>query len=131
MLDRQDQSGPRPAPPCSRARLAAPPDTPRREAMNSGTGSVDGLSCQASLDFMDLLPDHDLGIVYGRVADGWLISSDFRPNDTLAEVRWVRRPTPAWQFDARFRRREKMDLPDGAAGARRDGDLYRRATWRF
>src|SRR3546814_9775748 len=25
--------------------------------------------------------------VYGRIADGWLLSSDFRPNDELLELR--------------------------------------------
>ncbi|NLB14784.1 MAG: porin, partial [Gammaproteobacteria bacterium] len=65
------------------------PDTPRREAMNSGTGDADALSWQASFNFMDVLPDHDFGIVYGRVADGWLVSSVFPPNNELLEARWV------------------------------------------
>ena len=111
--------------------LGYAPDTPRREAVNSGTGSADGLSWQASLNFMDLLPDHDLGIVYGRVADGWLISSDFRPNDELLEARWVWQPSKEWQFDARYRQREEIDLPASAAAPRRDRDLYLRATWKF
>ena len=111
--------------------LGYAPNTPRREAMNSGTGRAVGLSWQASLNFMDLLPDHDLGFVYGRVADGWLVSSDFRPNDTLAEVRWVWQATPEWQLDARYRHRKEIDLPATAPGARRDDDIYLRATWRF
>ena len=111
--------------------LGYTPDTPRREAVGSGTGSADALSWQASLNVMDILPDHDLGLVYGRVADGWLLSSDFRPNDTLAELRWVWHATPAWQLDARIRRRQEIDLPASAARPRRDDDLYVRATWRF
>lgn len=107
------------------------PDTPRREAMNSGTGNADAVSWQASLNFIDILPNHHLGIVHGRIADGWLLSSDFRPNDRLLEARWVWQATPAWQFDARFRRREEINLPVGALRARRDNDLYLRATWRF
>ena len=107
------------------------PNTPRREAMNSGTGDADALSWQASLGFMDILPRHDLGIVYGRVADGWLVSGDFRPNDELAEVRWVWKASADWQFDARYRRRKEIEVPATAAGARRDDDLYVRATWRF
>lgn len=106
-------------------------NTPRREAMNSGTGDSDALSWQTSFNFMDILPGHDFGIVYGRVADGWLVSSDFRPNDTALEARWVWQASPDWQFDARVRRREEIDLPDAAAGARRDDDLYVRATWKF
>ncbi|MGY1458014.1 porin [Luteimonas sp. A534] len=107
------------------------PDTPRREAMNTGTGDADALSWQASFSFIDVLPDHDIGIVYGRVADGWLLSSDFRPNDELLEARWVWQATQAWQIDARIRRREEIDLPASAAGPRRDDDLYVRATWKF
>ena len=99
--------------------------------MNSGTGDADSLSWQASLNFMDILPSHNLGIVHGLVADGWLLSSDFRPNDKLTEVRWVWQATAAWQLDARLRRREEIDLPASAARPRRDDDLYVRATWRF
>ena len=107
------------------------PDTPRREAMNSGIGDANGLSWQASFNFLDIRPDHDFGIVYGRVADGWLLSSDFRPNDSLVEARWVWQASPGWQVDARLRRREEIHLPAGTSQARRDDDLYVRATWRF
>lgn len=107
------------------------PDTPRRAAMNTGTGDADALSWQTSFNFIDILPEHDLGIVYGRVADGWLLSSDFRPNDELFEARWVWQATKAWQIDARFRRRREIDRPASADRPRRDDDLYLRATWRF
>ncbi|MEN1928749.1 porin [Luteimonas sp. MJ250] len=106
-------------------------DTPRRQAMNTGTGDADALSWQASFSLMDVLPDHDVGIVYGRVADGWLLSSDFRPNDELLEARWVWQASKAWQLDARLRRREELDLPASAVRPRRDDDLYVRATWKF
>jgi len=106
-------------------------NTPRREAMDSGTGDSDALSWQASLNLMDIRPGHDFGIAYGRVADGWLVSSDFRPNDTTLEARWVWHASPDWQLDARVRRREEIDLPRSAPGARRDDDLYVRATWKF
>lgn len=111
--------------------LGYAPHAPRRETVDSGTGEAGGLSWQASLNFLDVRPGHDFGIVYGRVADGWLLSGDFRPNDELLEARWVWKPGPAWQLDARVRRREEIDLPAGAAGPRRDDDLYLRATWRF
>ncbi len=110
--------------------LGYAPNTPQRMAMNSGTGSSDSLAWQTTLSFMEILPNHSLGLIYGRVADGWLLSSDFRPNDRLAEVRWVWQASPAWQFDARIRRREEINLP-GTANARRDDDLYLRATLRF
>lgn len=111
--------------------LGYAPETPRREAMDSGTGEAGGWSWQASFNLMDVLPDHDVGLVYGRVADGWLLSSDFRPNEKMLEARWVWQATPDWQFDVRLRRREEVDLPAAAAHARRDDDLYARATFRF
>lgn len=111
--------------------LGYAPDTPRRETMSSGTGDADALSWHASFNFLDVRPGHDLGIVYARAADGWLLSSDFRPNDSLVEVRWVWQPSDAWQIDARVRRREEIDLPAGTPHARREDDLYVRATWRF
>lgn len=107
------------------------PDTPRRETMGSGNGEADGFSWQTSITLGDIRPDHDVGIVYARVADGWLVSSDFRPNDSLLEARWVWRLDPSWQVDARVRRREEINLPLAAVGARRDHDFYLRATWRF
>lgn len=110
--------------------LGYAPDTPRREAVGSGSGSADSLSWQASLNFMDILPAHSLGIVYGRVADGWLLSSDFRPNDSLAEVRWAWKARKDLQFDARLRRRKEIDRPT-ATDARRDYDIYLRGTLRF
>lgn len=72
-----------------------------------------------------------LGVVYGRVADGWLLSSDFPANRKLAEVRWAWQVSQAWQLHVRLRRREEIDLSATAAGARRDDDLYVRATLRF
>lgn len=105
--------------------------TPRRETMGSGHGDAGGLSWQVSFNLIDVRPRHDVGLVYGRIADGWLLSSDFRPNEELVEARWVWQAADAWQIDARIRRREEVDLPAGVVRPRRDDDLYVRATWRF
>ena len=113
------------------AEVGYAPDTPRRETMRSGTGDADSLSWQVSANVINIMPDHSFGIVYGRVADGWLLSSDFRPNNSLIEARWVWRVNQAWQLDARLRRREEIELPAGTPHARRDDDLYVRATFRF
>src|SRR3546814_3385665 len=56
--------------------------------------------------------------VYGRIADGWLLSSDFRPNDDLLELRWVWQAAKAWQLDARA----------SARGSRPAGSAARAAT---
>ena len=106
-------------------------ETPYRQTMNSGVGDADALSWQTSFNFMDIRPGHNLGIVYGRAADGWLLSSDFRPNDWLLEARWVWQASPALQVDARLRRRQEVELPATADHPRRGDDLYARVTWRF
>src|SRR3546814_13556879 len=57
--------------------------------------------------------------VYGRIADGWLLSSDFRPNDELLELRWVWQAAKARQLEARARRPKAVDLPAGKPARRR------------
>src|SRR3546814_14865503 len=85
----------------------------------SGTGGLDP----------DQRPGHDTGQeslsktfarnfpVYGRIAGGWLLSSDFRHNDELLGLRWVWQAATAWPLGARARRREAVELR-GAAHAR-------------
>lgn len=46
-------------------------------------------------------------------------------------MRWAWQVSQAWQLHVRLRRREEIDLSATAAGARRDDDLYVRATLRF
>ena len=113
------------------AEIGYAPNTPRRLVMASGVGDAEAFSWQTSFNLIDFVPHHNFAVVYGRVADGWLISSDFRPNDSLVEARWVWRPGNAWQFDARIRRREEMDLPISDLPSRRSDDVYVRATWRW
>src|SRR3546814_20096889 len=57
--------------------------------------------------------------VYGRIADGWLLSSDFRTNDELLELRWVWQAAKAWQLDERASRREEVDLRAAPPAPRR------------
>lgn len=107
------------------------PNTPTRFVMGSGTtGDADGLAWQASANLYDFVPSHSFGVVYGRVDDGWLISPDFRPNESAVEARWLWKVDASWAVDARVRRRIEMDLPL-ATPARRTEDFYVRATWRF
>lgn len=106
-------------------------DTPRRETMGSGAGDADGLAWQLSANLLDFAPGQRFGLIWSRVPDGWLLSSDFRPNDTQAEARWVWQAHPALQLDARIRRREEVRIPDDAGQPRRDLDIYLRSTWTF
>ncbi len=92
---------------------------------------ANGLAWQVSLNVFDFVPAHDIALVYGRVGAGWLISSDFRQNESLVELRWAWRVTPAWAVDARVRRRDEMKLPATALMSRRTDDFYLRTTLRF
>src|SRR3546814_11806954 len=48
--------------------------------------------------------------VYGCIADGWLLSSDFRPTAELLELRCVCQEAKAWQLDAPARQRGEVHL---------------------
>lgn len=108
------------------------PNTPRRTVMGSGTdGDAGGLAWQASVNLVDFAPNHSIGLVGGRVDDGWLISSDFRPNESLLELRWAWRVHPSWTVHARIRHREELAVPFAPLRPRRTDDTYLRATFRF
>lgn len=108
------------------------PNRPDRSVLTTGgSGEAKGLAWQTSINVMDLAPGHHLGFVYARIGAGWLLTSDFRPNDELAEVRYQRRFTPKWSMEARYRIREEIQVPATAARARKDRDFYIRLTGRF
>lgn len=106
-------------------------NTPRQAILGSGNDESRRFAWQTSLNLIDVVPRHSVGVVYGRVADGWLISPDFRPNEWALEARWVWRPNAAWAIDARIRRRSEIDLPFATLDPGRQEDFYVRATWRF
>ena len=108
------------------------PNRPDRAVLaTGGSGQADGLAWQASVNVMDVAPGHHLGFVYARIGAGWLLTSDFRPNDELAEVRYQWRITPKWSMEARYRIREEIKIPAAAPRAREDTDFYIRLTGRL
>lgn len=74
---------------------------------------------------------HRFGILYGQVEPQWLISSSFRPNNTLSEVRYRYTVSDRLNADIRFRFRTDLFRPEGADYTRQDRDMYVRFTWRF
>ncbi len=92
---------------------------------------VGGEGWQLSFNLLDLAPRHDLALFYAEVDDGWLSSPDFRPDESLLELRWVWRLDDRTTIDARVRRREEIDVPAAAVTARRSDDANLRVTWRF
>lgn len=108
------------------------PNTPTEPAVNAGAGrNADGWARTFSMNLVDFVPGHHIGFVFGRAGAGWLISPDFRNNDRLLEIRYQWRISPAWSMEARLRRREEIDLPDGVTRPRVDDDLYLRLSTRF
>ena len=74
---------------------------------------------------------HRFGVLYGQAEPQWLVSSSFRPNNTLSEIRYRFTFSSRLNFEARYRFRTDLFRPDGAEYTRQDRDFYARFTWRF
>ncbi len=110
------------------------PTTPPREILRTGgpgEGAGDGRAGQVSVNLQDMRRDHSLGVVHGITGDGWLVSPDIRPNNREWEIRYYWRYSSWGRLDVRLRTREEIRARMGAAGPRRDADLYLRTTIRF
>ena len=108
------------------------PNTPTETAMRTGAGGdTGGLATQVSFNFIDIVPRHSFGLVYGYVEAGWLLSPDFRNNNTLIEGRYQWRIDGNRSIEARLREREDLDSITGAARDRTDQDFYVRYTQKF
>ena len=101
------------------------PSTP-----DDADGMRERVAWQVSANVLDFRPRHSLGVVYGEAGAGWLVSPDFRPNNTLLEARYRWQLAEAWRFEARLRRRQDLERPSGEQ-RRVDDDLYVRLTWRY
>jgi hypothetical protein len=111
------------------AELAYAPNTPRLAAMNlPGQGDAKGTAYQVSLNLMDILPGHSVGVVYGENEAGWLLSTDFGTNQKLAEIRYIWRPMSGHLLQARVREREDLMQPLNAVRKRSEVDFFVRYT---
>ncbi|HSH29595.1 MAG TPA: hypothetical protein VK971_06775 [Thiohalobacter sp.] len=105
------------------------PNTPTEAAMATGTGDdAGGLAGQITFNFIDIVPGHSFGLVYGQVEAGWLLSPDFRSNNSLIEGRYKWRIDSRRSIEARLRQREDLDSISGSLRDRTDRDLYVRYT---
>lgn len=95
-----------------------------------GSGDAGGLAWQVQASIYGFAPKHNIGVAYGRVDAGWLISPDFRPNDRLAEIRYQWQFLPKTSMEARVRERRELEHPAGTR-ARVDHDLYVRLSHKF
>lgn len=107
-------------------------NTPSRATMLTGTNEdVAGDGYQVSANFFDFVPGHNIGLVYGQVDAGWLISNDFRNNNELIELRYQTWFMPQLRMDIRARVREELEGQLGADRLQQDRDLYVRFTWKL
>lgn len=110
------------------------PTPPSRAQVGTGTsadGSADGRAGQVSANLMNAWGTHSLGVVHGRAGDGWLLSSDVRPNNREWEIRYYWQYAPWGRLDARLRAREDARPRTGDSGRRSERDVYFRTTLRL
>lgn len=107
----------------------APKTQTKAAARLSGDGDVNGLGWNIALSLMDIKPNHSVGFNYGRVGAGWLISPQFRQNESLSEIRYQWRKNSQLAFDFRVRNRKELDQRVMADHKLSEWDLYLRFTW--
>jgi hypothetical protein len=74
---------------------------------------------------------NSFGVLYGQADPHWVISSSFRPNNTMSEFRYRFVFSDRLNFEFRYRLRTDLFRRTGAAFTQRDNDIYARFTWRF
>jgi len=112
------------------AELGYAPETQTRAAARLvGDGDADGLAWNIVLSLMDFKPNHSIGINYGEVDAGWLLSPQFRQNESLAEIRYQWRKSRRLAFDFRIRQRKELEQRALAVGKLEELDYFVRLTW--
>jgi len=103
------------------------------EAASSIGGSTDagGVATQVTFNVIDFIPTHGFGLVLARADAGWLLSPDFRNNNTLLEGRYKWQLDKKNKFEARLRQREDIKQLTTKTEKRSDLDLYIRYTYKF
>jgi hypothetical protein len=112
------------------AEVGYAPETQTKMAAGiAGDGDADGLAWNVVLSLMDFAPSHSIGVNYGRVGAGWLLSPQFRQNESLAEVRYQWRKTKRLALDFRIRQREELEQLAFGDRRRKELDFFVRFTW--
>ncbi|UCD69289.1 MAG: hypothetical protein JSW48_04200 [Betaproteobacteria bacterium] len=112
------------------AELGYAPATPTRAAAGlAGVGDADGLAWNFVLSLMDFAPDHSVGLNYGQVGAGWLLSPQFRQNESLSEIRYQWRRSRRLALDIRVRRRKELERLVSSSRKQDKLDFFVRLTW--
>ena len=108
------------------------PETPTKQASGIGTlGDTDGLGWTVTAALMDFRPGHSIGVNYGRLGAGWLLSPQYRENEELRAIRYVWRYRDNRTIEIRFRQRKELKQLVTAQRKLDDFDLFVRMTSRF
>ena len=111
--------------------LGYAPNTPDKSVFNLGAGDTGGIAWQTTFNLINFRPDHSIGLVIAKAEAGWLMSPDFRSNNTLLEVRYRWMIKKSLKLEARARRRQEIDKPIPNLVKKDDEDYYLRLTWKF
>ena len=112
------------------AELGYAPETQTRAAAGlPGTGDTDGLAWNFAVSVMEFLPNHSVGLNYGETGAGWLLSPQYRPNESLAEVRYQWRRSKDLAIDIRFRERTELEQLVASTQLQTQYDFFVRLTW--
>ena len=106
------------------------PETQTKAAAGlAGEGDVDGLAWNVVFSVMEFIPNHSVGVNYGRVGAGWLLSPQFRQNESLSEIRYQWRKSKQLAFDFRIRNRTELEQLILSDRKREELDFFLRFTW--
>jgi hypothetical protein len=81
------------------------------------------------LSLMDLKPNHSIGVNYGQVAAGWLLSPQYHENESAAEIRYQWRKNDHLAFDIRIRKREELEQRIFSDRKNTELNFFIRFTW--
>jgi hypothetical protein len=107
----------------------APETQTKSGAGLAGDGDADGLAWNVVLSVMDFKPNHSIGVNYGQVAAGWLLSPQFRQNESLTEIRYQWRKSRQLAFDFRIRKRKELEQRILSDQKHDELDYFVRFTW--
>jgi hypothetical protein len=112
------------------AELGYAPETQTKAAAGiAGDGDVGGVAWNFVLSLMEFKPNHSIGLNYGEVEAGWLLSPQFRQNESLVELRYQWRRNRKLAFDFRIRKRKELEQLVSADRKREEFDFFIRFTW--
>ena len=108
------------------------PETPTKLAVGTGpSGESDGLGWAVTAALMNFRPGHSIGLNYGRMGAGWLLSPQYGANEELSEIRYVWTYRDNKTIEVRFRRREDLDQLMTAQSKQNVFDVFVRMTSKF